>query len=229
VKIHIEAIDVKLLIIEASDPEDFFDETLDGPVTYHLAKLLQIDSLLVYALDEDHLEKAIALAAKHHYNAIHLSCHGDEDGIAVTDCTNIDWPDFVQLFNSQKYSPEALIMSSCHGAGDGLADEFTKVRLRPKIIFGSRDKRNYIEYAVAWTILYRLFATKGIDRKVGQRALRAICSVAHKNFRYLRWHDNKKEYVQFPGEGRRYEIVEKKKKSRSKSNPFLALGPTRGV
>jgi hypothetical protein len=39
---------------------------------------------------------------------------------------------------------------------------------------------------------------------------------AAKNFRSLRWHDGKREYLQFPGDSRKYEIIEKSKGSRKK-------------
>src|SRR5258705_3024327 len=95
-------------------------------------------------------------------------------------------------------------MSSLCGATDDLANEFEKIPYGPYIIFGSIDERNYNEYAVAWTILYNLFKTKGVHRDVAMEALRAIRAIAHNNFRYLRWKDDKKEYVQYPPEGRRF-------------------------
>lgn len=200
---------MKLLIIESSYPKDFFSERLDGHVTQHLAKLLRIRARLVYAVDEEHLDKAFALAAREKYDVVHISCHGDESGIAVTDNTDIDWPQLVRFFTDNRFSPDALVMSSCCGASDDLADEFEKVRWRPKIIFGSTDKRAYNEYAVAWTILYDRFAKEGVDRDVAQEALRAISATVHRNFRYLRWDGNHLHYRHFPRTGRRYEVTEK--------------------
>jgi hypothetical protein len=203
---------MKVLIVESSTPKDFFSEELDGPLTHHLTKLLGINSKLVYGLNELHLKKAVALAAKDRCDVLHISCHGREAGITLTDKGKVDWPMFVEMFTENRCAPKALVMSSCWGAADGLADEFEKVRYRPNIIFGSTDPRYYNEYAVAWTILYNAFSNDGVHRTVAREALRAICAVAHRNFRYLRWHDEKKAYVQYPGEGRRYEIVERVKK-----------------
>jgi len=200
---------MRLLIVEASYPKDFFSERLDGPATHHLTKLLRIESRLLYALDKKHLAKAIALGANDGYDVLHLSCHGGDDGVAVTDSTHIDWPEFVKLFTDNHYRPSALIMSSCCGAADGLADEFEKAGSRPKIIFGSTDERTYNEYAVAWTILYNLFRTDGVHRDVAREALRAISAIVHRNFRYLRWNDGRKAYLEYPGEGRRYEVTER--------------------
>ncbi|QDP24069.1 hypothetical protein [Bradyrhizobium cosmicum] len=206
---------MKILIIEASYPKDFYKDQLDGHVTRALTRLLGVQSDLLYALDKPHFEKAIAHAAKGDYDVVHISCHGDEIGIAVTNNKPINWPEFVGLFCKHNCNPRALVMSSCCGATDELANEFEKVPNGPYIIFGSIDERNYNEYAVAWTILYNLFKTKGVHRDVAMEALRAIKAVAHNNFRYLRWKDNKKKYVQYPPEGRRYVVMEKPKKAKA--------------
>jgi hypothetical protein len=136
--------------------------------------------------------------------------------VSVASCPNapINWPNFVELFRKHKCNPRALIMSSCCGAADDLANEFEKIPYGPYIIFGSIDERNYNEYAVAWTILYNLFKTKGVHRDVAMEALRAIRAIAHNNFRYLRWKDDKKEYVQYPPEGRRFVVTEKKPRAK---------------
>jgi len=205
---------MRVLIIEASYPKDFYRGQLDGHVTQALTRLLGIKSDLVYALDKSHFEKAIAHAANGDYDVVHVSCHGDDVGIAVTNNSPINWPDFVELFRKYKCNPHALIMSSCCGATDDLANEFEKIPYGPYIIFGSIDERNYNEYAVAWTILYNLFKTKGVHRDVAMEALRAIRAIVHNNFRYLRWKDDKKEYVQYPPEGRRFVVMEKKLKAK---------------
>lgn len=203
---------MKVLIIESSGPQDFFREELDGPLTYHLTKLLGANARLKYTLNQRHLIKGIEFAAKGKYEVLHVSCHGREEGITLADGKRVDWHEFAAIFAAQSYSPKALVMSSCWGATDGIADEFEKVDHRPDIIFGSIDPRYYNEYAVAWTILYNAFQVDGVHRDVAREALKAICAVAHKNFRYLRYHDVKQAYVQYPGEGRRYEIVERVRK-----------------
>jgi hypothetical protein len=77
------------------------------------------------------------VAAEDDYDVLHLSCHGDDKGIAVTDNKNVDWPDLAALFTENNYQPSALVMSACCGASDGLAEAFEgKSRMRPNIIFG---------------------------------------------------------------------------------------------
>ena len=134
----------KVLIVESSGPQDVHG-------LWSLPSMLSINARLIYAVDEKHFKKAVARAAKLRCNVLHVSCHGREEGISLTDDTSIDWPDFVQMFTDNRYSPKALVMSSCWGAVDEIADEFEKVRFKPDIIFGATDDRCYNEYAVAWT------------------------------------------------------------------------------
>jgi hypothetical protein len=132
--------------------------------------------------------------------------------VAVTDKSNIDWPAFVNLFDINKYSPNALVMSSCCAADYSLAETFCAVKARPNIIFGSTDDRYYNEYAVAWTILYNIFRNKGVERDVAQEALRYISAIVHPNFKYLRWDDDRQNYRGYPRAGQRFEVKERVKR-----------------
>lgn len=207
---------MKVLIIESSYPEDFYNEQLDGLVTLHLTKLLRINAKLVYALDKSHFSKAIALAAKGNYDVLHLSCHGDDVGIAVTDNKSLDWPDLAQLFYRHGYKPSALVMSACCGASDGLREAFAAVSTRPDIIFGTTDARDYNEYALAWTILYNKFKAEGVDRDVAQQALKEIHATGGSTFRYLRWDGTSRYYRNFPFTGKSYQVKEFTPKRKSK-------------
>jgi hypothetical protein len=209
---YIEAFRLKLIIIEASNSKDFFDNRLDGLLTQHLANLLNIKTKLLYALDDYHLGQAIKFAALSKSNVMHPSCHGDKHGIAVTDKNNIDWPSFVKLFDINKYSPQALVMSSCCAADNSLARAFRKVKARPDIIFGSTDERYYNEYAVAWTILYNLFRNKGVEQTVAQEALGCISAIVHPSFKYLRWDEDHQNYRGYPRADQRFEVKERVKR-----------------
>jgi hypothetical protein len=149
------------------------------------------------------------LAANDGYDVLHLSCHGDDAGIAVTDNKHVDWSDLAALFEKNNYRPSALIMSACCGASDGLAAAFEGTsRMRPNIIFGSTDSRDYNEYALAWTILYNKFHSEGVHRDVAQEALKEIHATGGNTFRYMRWDGAKKLYRNFPIIGKSYRIEE---------------------
>jgi hypothetical protein len=208
---------MKILIIEASYPDDFYDETLDGQLTLGLTKILGIEAKLVFTVNHEHFEKALTHAVENDYTVIHISCHGGGDGIALTDNTQVSWENLAKLFQTSRLRPDALVMSACCGAARGLADAFKTVDYRPKIMFGSMDKRTYRDYALAWSILYNRFERHGVRRDIAQQALKEICAVVHKNFRYFRWDDNKKSYRHFPLAGVRYSVQEARAKPRLKA------------
>ncbi len=200
---------MRVLIVESSYPSDFYADQLDGKSTYELLKLLGASPKLIYALDRKHFQKAIDYAAVHKYEAVHISCHGDEDGVALTlKGENLNWSEFVACFRNNMRCPEAVIMSSCCGADSEIGLEFAKGTPRPKIIFGSTDPRSYSQYAAAWTLLYRRFMLDGINRDAAQLALSQINAVVHKAFKYRRWDPQAKKYLVFPGKNQRYKIVE---------------------
>jgi hypothetical protein len=165
---------MKVLIIESGSPTDFYNDQLEGNSTLRLLQLLKIKSEMHLVLDKRRLSKALKLAAEEHFHVIHISCHGDKDGIQLADGTNLDWNPLAALFQKHKVKPSALVMSACCGASSGIGNAFAKERLRPNIIFGSKDSRNYHDYAVAWAIMYRTFRLDGVHRDSAQKALAHI-------------------------------------------------------
>ncbi len=148
---------MKVLVVESCRSEDFYFQELDGPATYRLLRLLGHSAELKYALDRKYFRSAIAFATSRPFKVLHLSCHGDADGIQLSNLTEIGWDTFTGYFQDGIYCPDALVMSACQGASIGLAKSFAKREQRPKIIFGTTANRHYHDYAVAWAILYRRF------------------------------------------------------------------------
>ena len=77
------------------------------------------------------------------------------------------------------------------------------------MIIGSTDERYPADYVAAWALLYRRFKRKGIDIDAAQQVLEEICAVVHKNFRYLRWDDERERYLRYPGTDSRFDVIER--------------------
>lgn len=198
---------MKVLIIKSSSPSDFYKNQLDGNSTSQLLRLLNIDFEMRVALDEQRLSRALKFAHEGNFDVLHISCHGDKDGIQLANQKCIDWEPLASLFQKHKSHPRALIMSACCGAASGIGRAFAKIRLRPNIIFGSTDERYYHEYAVAWAILYRVFLISGVHRDAAQQALAHINAVVNPRFKYRRWDDTEGKYLIFPGRVATYGVV----------------------
>jgi hypothetical protein len=91
-------------------------------------------------IDHEHFGIAIAAAAKQDFEVIHLSCHGNDDGIALSDDTRLNWAEFATIFETHQCRPLVLVMSTCFGAASGIGDAFRKLTHGPAIIFGLRPR-----------------------------------------------------------------------------------------
>jgi hypothetical protein len=199
---------MKVLIIESSSPDDFYENQLDGSSTARLLRLLNIDFEMRIALDERRLFRSLKFAAEGNFDVVHISCHGDKEGIQLADRKCLDWDPLATLFKRSKAHPRALIMSACCGVASGIGRAFTDIQLRPNIIFGSTDARTYHDYAVAWAILYRVFRLSGVNRDAAQQALAYINAVVSPKFKYRRWDDTEGKYLIFPGKLASYGVVD---------------------
>jgi hypothetical protein len=204
-----------VFIIDSNYPKDHYLDRADCAIAQQVLKTLGIKADLRVALDREYFEKATRRALTQGRDVLHISCHGDDNGIGL--CSDdpdselpmgLSWDELTALFQDHRQPPTALVMSACCGAASGLGQSFARVPIRPEIIIGSTDKRYPADYVAAWTLLYRRFKRSGINRDSAQRVLRDICAVVHKNFRYLRWDDDQDGYRHFPATGRQYEVSE---------------------
>lgn len=199
---------MKVLIVESSDPSDFYDDQLDGPSTLQLLRLFDIRCELRMVIDRAHFVKALEYAAAKDFDVIHLSCHGNVNGVGLADDTFLRWAEFARLFQRHRVQLRALVMSSCYGASAGVGRAFEAHSLRPNIIFGSTDARRYYDYSLAWAILYRLFKKKGVTRDAAQIALAHITAVVTRSFRYRRWDDSGEQYLAYPTRRSEFRVVD---------------------
>jgi len=145
---------MKVLIAESNYPDDFYKGKLDGISTSHILNTLGIENTLKYALNFRNFKKSIEECASTGCNVFHLSCHGDEDGIALTDNYQPTWGEFADSFQDHIQTPTAIIISSCCGAAKGISKAFIDKKYKPKIIFGSTTPLSHSKYITAWSILY---------------------------------------------------------------------------
>ena len=75
---------MKVLFAESSYPEEFYRRRLDGNSTAGLLDTMGINSKLRYVLVFELLKRAIDECANGNFQVLHLSCHGDEKSIVLT-------------------------------------------------------------------------------------------------------------------------------------------------
>ena len=197
---------MKVLIVESSYPGDFYKRELDGVSVAGLLNTIRVKNELRFVLDAKHLKHAIEECARREFDVLHVSSHGDENGIALANNKGPTWDEFAGAFQQAPKAPKVLVMSSCCGASSGIGEAFASAEKRPGIILGSTKELSFSHYATAWAILYHNFRTKGVGRDSAQVALKQISAVVHKSFVYRRWDEGEAAYKVFPGHGVRYEV-----------------------
>ena len=102
---------LRVLIVESSYPKDFHNQELDGLSVSSLLTTIRVTNRLLYVLDKKHLKKAISEGISQRFNILHLSCHGGETGIALSDNHQPTWEEFAHVFQNVASAPAVLIIS----------------------------------------------------------------------------------------------------------------------
>jgi hypothetical protein len=191
---------LKVFIAESVFPEDFYDGDREGHVVEAIVRLLRCKASYKIVLNAKMLRKAIGAASENDYDIFHLSCHGDENGIQLTDETELSWDELADCFQKARQTPEALVVSSCVGGDRGIARAFQDRERRPRVIVGTEGKRKHrITFpgaCISWPILYTVLATRGITAKAFKDAVNTMNHVRSHLFVYRRWDGQK--YRRYP-------------------------------
>jgi hypothetical protein len=73
----------KVFIIDSNYPEDHYLDRADGVIAQHILKAHNIRADLRLALVREYFEAAVHRALKDGCDVLHISCHGDVDGIGL--------------------------------------------------------------------------------------------------------------------------------------------------
>jgi len=201
----------RVLVAEASYPKDFYNQTLDGVSAHNLLQTMHVHAEMHLVITPHFLKEAIEKASRENFNIIHLSCHGDDDGIDVglpRKDHSLVWSKFVELFQNVEAEVPALVMSTCCGAASGIYKAFSVCKKRPDFIFGSTKELGYSKYAVAWAILYHRMARDGVCRDTARLALEQINAVVDRSFIYRRWSEEEEKYLKWPSSESKFRVID---------------------
>lgn len=189
---------MQVLVAESVSPNDFYSRRWEGHVVEEIVRLLGGRAVYRIVMTRPLLFRAIQLAAKNRCGVFHLSCHGDEKGIQLTDGTNLSWEGLADAFQKADPMPSALILSSCRGGDAGAAHAFTRRPRRPRVIFGTvgENALTFPGACISWPILYTELIRRGVERKAFVEAVDKMNLIAPHKFVYRRWKE--KKYWRYP-------------------------------
>jgi hypothetical protein len=191
---------MRAYVAESATAVDFFERRWEGHVVEEIVRLLGGRVFYRIVMTSSLLDRALNNALNRTCDVFHLSCHGDELGIQLTDGTDLSWDELALKFERATYAPKALVLSSCIGGDRGAARAFQGNTFRPDVIFGSEaDEPLEITFpgaCVAWPILYTELSTLGMARSVFREAVDKMNRVTIHRFVYWRLDDDR--YLRYP-------------------------------
>jgi hypothetical protein len=194
-----------VFIAESVQADDFYEGRTDGFAANEVLKIQQVRTSYEIVFDIDHLVRAVNDAVAGDYEVLHLSAHGNDSGITLTDRGIVTWLDLAEIvksFGGSRRGPDkVLVVSSCMGGYVGLSKALQKVGVAFRFIFGSTANTGvgFTHSCLACSILYNRFVELGSSRFVLRElrmTLDKINQVVPGDFVYRRW--NGTVYLRYP-------------------------------
>lgn len=110
----------KVFIIESLTFKDEKDELFEGQILSKILKFAMIESQYYYVRTKREFEHVIGLFKKSNYRYLHISCHGNRNGISTTlDLINFDE---LGLILENVIDNKRLFISACSVMNNNLAN-----------------------------------------------------------------------------------------------------------
>jgi len=199
-------VNFSVFVAESVQANDFYEGRTDGFAANEVLKIQQVRTSYKIVLDRNHLARAISDARAGDFQALHISAHGDDRGISLSDGDFVTWLDLAGLLirfgGIPNKAKKILIVSSCMGGYVGLSKALEKRGVAFRFIFGSTANAGvgFTHSCLAWSILYNRFVELGrsrFDRAELRNTLNKINQVVSGDFVYRRW--NGSVYLRYPG------------------------------
>ena len=151
-------------IVESPSPDELLDGITEGGALCGFLDIAGIQYSYNLAIDLDQFDIAMtnrveeAIDKFRKVPILHLSTHGSEQGIQLTDQSRIPWPELADyLLDIHEYiGGLGVCMSCCGGAhGTQMAEEMQKINIPYQWIAGSFSDIDLRDATLAYAILYR--------------------------------------------------------------------------
>lgn len=172
-------------IVESLRPNDEGNGRFEGIFLSHLLRLHGKNPQYRYVRTKGEFETAIRRFGESRYRYLHISAHGDPDGIRLTNQDDVDVEDLAEMLEPYMKG-RRLFFSSCEVASERLAREVIPFTLCTSVV-GPTERIDFHDSAVVWATIYHLVFSE--DSQVITRAnllekLKKACDLFEVEFAY---------------------------------------------
>lgn len=144
-----------VMLIESVGATDLFDSRSEGEGMQRMLHLSGVRSVLRNVCGKASFIDELKVFAASEAEVLHLSCHGNGDGIGFTNGEMMGWAELYSRLEPDIHD-KTLCLSSCGAtATDKLAKLFCAGHAKPLMIIGSPDSIRWDDALVSWGIVYR--------------------------------------------------------------------------
>ena len=150
-----------IFIIESMDAQNEAQGKLDGVALKTILDLCGIPNEYIYIRTFRELEHAMDLFKQSNFGFLHISCHGNEDGICLT-LEDVRFDELGKIMGPHlKY--RRLFLSACKASCFSLAEQFIP-RHHCYSVMGPTDTIDYDKAAIFWSSYYYLMYRDNQER-----------------------------------------------------------------
>ncbi|KTG21236.1 hypothetical protein AUR67_07815 [Pseudoalteromonas sp. XI10] len=142
----------EILIIESRGALDHFDDRYEAATLKDVLNLQRVRAKHVEVVNKEYLAKALKLAENVNINYVHISAHGCDKGIELTDGDFISWKEFDEL--AWPYLKGVCICFSSCSVGLGANELFKYHRTFCNAIVAPTREISWGEGIVAFSAFY---------------------------------------------------------------------------
>ena len=184
-------------IIESLDPDDEGNGRFEGAFLSHVLRLHGKEPKYKYVRTRAEFERAIRMFAASGYRYLHLSCHGDAEGLCTTNQEEVDYDELAELLIPCMHE-KRLFISACKMVHKDLAKALLPSSGCFSIV-GPTMNIAFTDSAVVWASVYHLAFSEDADRITRnslREKLKQACKLFDVEFAYFaKTRTNKRGYT----------------------------------
>ena len=173
---------MSVYIVESPAPEDFVSKVLEGAPLHAVLGQLQIDSDYTVTVTKDTFARVVADRLQGHVKKgdvmpfLHVSAHGNAQGIGLTDGSFLSWSEFRRVLTSGPPSVTkylTLCMSTCNGFNAcklGFSEEPTHPF---HCVVGPTGEPEWFDTLIGFATFYHQLARRPCQGPSFQKAIKA--------------------------------------------------------
>ncbi|TCV67567.1 hypothetical protein [Pseudomonas fluorescens] len=150
-----------VFIIETLDPDDEGNGRFEGSVISSVLRLHEKNPIYRYVRTRHQFIEAVTEFGKSGYRYLHISAHGNEDGLFTTNQNEIGYTDLAKILEPH-LKKRRLFLSACSMIHDKFLSALFSTTKCISVV-GPREDIYFSDAAVTWPAIYHLMFSENTD------------------------------------------------------------------